>query len=174
MNAISLQRPLAGEPLGLPLTYRTRSRFASLLISCGLVTVDAARFDKDIASGCFESPDADVVLTGTTLQRPLLYPECEVLAQFSRKDLVLMRFDPLDGASFDLLLEGSDNWLCHYLAWRRNGDALWLVPAHTEGPFFRLSAGGLEPYLGAPYENGQQRYGGIIRAVDTPSFAGRL
>lgn len=174
MNAISPERPLAGEPSVLPLTYRTRSRFASFLISSGLVTVDAARFDTGIASGCFESPDAGVIVTATALQRPLLYPECEVLAQFSRQDLVLMRFDPLDGASFDLLLEGSDNWLCHYFAWRRKGDALWLVPAHTEGPFFRLSEGGLETYQRPPYENGHQRYAGVIRAVETPSFEGRL
>ena len=174
MNAISMQRPLEGEPLVLPLTYRTRSRFASLLISSGLVTVDAARLDKGIAGGCFENPDAGVIATATALQRPLLFAECEVLANFARKDLVLLRFDALEGVSFDLLLEGSYQWLCHYLAWRRAGDALWLVPAHTEGPFFRLSESGLETFQGAPYENGHERYAGIIRAIETSSFAGRF
>lgn len=174
MNAISLQRPLEGEPLVLPLTYRTRSRFASLLISCGLVTANAARFDKGIAGGCFENRDAGLVVAATALQRPLLYTECEKLAQFSGKDLVLMRFDPLDGVSFDLLLEGSHNWLCHYLAWRRDGDALWLVPAHTDGPSVRFSEGGLETYQGAPYENGYQRCAGIVRAIKNSSFEGRF
>ena len=174
MNAISFQRPLEGEPLLLPLTHRTRSRFASLLISSGLVTVEAARFDEGIAGGCFENPGAGVAVTATTCQRPLLYPECEVFAQFSRQNLILMRFDPLDGVSFDVLLEGSQSWHCHYVAWRRVGDALWLIPTHTEGPFFRLSEDGFEPYQGAPFDNGQQRYAGIIRAIETPSFEGRF
>ena len=173
MIAISLQRPLKGDPLVLPITYRVRSRLASLLISCGLVTVDAARFDEGIAGGCFENQDAGLVVTATPCQRPLLHPECEILAHFARKDLVLMRFDPLDGASFDVLLEGSQNWLCNYLAWRLAGEALWLVPALTEGPFFRLSDCGLETYQGAPYETGHERYAGIIRAIETSSFDGR-
>lgn len=174
MNAISFQRPLEGEPLLLPLTHRTRSRFASLLHSCGLVTVDAARVHAGIAGGCFEDPRAGVAVTATTCQRPLMYPECELFAQFSRQDLILMRFDPLDGVSFDVLLEGSQSWLCHYLAWRRAGDALWLIPAHTEGPFFRLSEDGLELYQGAPFDNDHQRYAGIIRAIETHSFEGRF
>ena len=174
MNAISLHRPLEGEPLLRPITHRTGSRFASLLISCGLVTVETARFDERIRGGFFESQDAGVVLTATSCGRPLFYHECEVLAQFSQKDLILMRFDPLEGASFDVLLDGSQTWQCNYLGWRREGDDLWLVPAHTEGPFFRLSAKGLEACEGAPYESGYQRYAGIIRAVETPSFAGRF
>ena len=174
MNAISLHRPLEGEPMLRPITHRTGSRFASLLISCGLVTIEAARFDKRIGGGFFESEDAGVVVTATSCDRPLFYHECEVLAQFSRQDLVLMRFDPLEGASFDVLLEGGRLWQCNYLAWRREGDDLWLIPANTEGPFFRLSGKGLETFQGAPYESGYQRYAGIIRAVETPSFAGRF
>lgn len=174
MNVISLNRPFEGERLMMPLTFRTRSRFAALLITSGLVTAEAARFNDGIASGCFEASDAGLIMTATALQRPLLFPECEVRAQASRKDSVLMRFDPLAGASFDLLLHGSQHWLCHYLAWRCNGDTLWLVPAHTEGPFFRLSEGGLETHHEAPYENGHQRYAGIVRAVETPSFGGRF
>ena len=76
--------------------------------------------------------------------------------------------------TFDVLLEGSQTWLCNYLAWRRDGGALWLVPAHTAGPFFRLSKEGLDAFEGAPYENGSQRYAGIIRAIETPSFEGRF
>ena len=174
MNAISLHRPLEGEPLLRPITHRTGSRFTSLLMSCGLVTVETARFDERIRGGFFESEDAGVVLTATSCDRPLFYHECEVLAQFSQKDLILMRFDPLEGASFDVLLDGSQTWQCNYLAWRREGAALWLVPANTDGPFFRLSEKGLESYQGAPYESGCQRYAGIIRATETPSFAGRF
>ena len=174
MNAISLQRPLEGEPLLRPITHRTGSRFASLLMSCGLVTVETARFDERISGGFFENEDAGVLVTATSCDRPLFYHECEVLAQFSRKDLVLLRFDPLEGTSFDVLIEGSQAWQCSYLAWRREGDDLWLIPANTEGPFFRLSEKGLETVQGAPYESGYQRYAGIIRAVETHSFAGRF
>lgn len=174
MNAISLHRPLEGEPLLRPITHRTGGRFASLLISCGLATVETARIDERIRSGFFENEEAGVVVTATSCDRPLFYHECEVLAHFSHKDLVLLRFDPLEGASFDVLLEGSQTWQCNYFAWRREGDRLWLIPAHTEGPFFRLSETGLETYQSAPYENGHQRYAGIIRAIETPSFDGRF
>ena len=174
MNVISLHRPLEGEPLLRPITHWTGSRFASLLISCGLVTVEAARVDERIRGGFFESGDAGVVVTATSCDRPLFYHECEVLAQFSQKDLVLLRFDPLAGVSFDVLLEGGQLWQCNYLAWRREGDDLWLIPANTEGPFFRLSGKGLETFPGAPYDSGYQRYAGVIRAVETPSFAGRF
>lgn len=174
MDIISLHRPLEGEPLLRPITHRTGSRFASLLISCRLVTVETARFNKRIRGGFFESEDAGLVVAATSCNRPLFCHECEVLACFCHKDLVLMRFDPLQGASFDVLLEGSHVWQCNYLAWRREGEDLWLVPAHTEGPFFRLSEKGLEIFQGAPYESGCQRYAGIIRAVETPSFAGRF
>ena len=175
MNAISLHRPLEGEPLLRPITHRTGSRFASLLISCGLVTVETARFEERIRGGFFESEDAGVVVTATSCDRPLFYHECEVLAQFSQKDLVLMPFEQdVEGVSFDVLLEGSQAWQCNYLAWRRESDDLWLIPAHTEGPFFRLSRNGLETFQGAPYESGYQRCAGIIRAIETPSFEGRF
>lgn len=174
MNAIFVHRPLEGEPLLRPITHRTGSRFASLLMACGLVTVETARFDERIRGGFFESEDAEVVVIATSCDRPLFYHECEVLAQFSQKDLVLLRFDPLEGASFDVLLEGSQTWQCDYLVWRRKGEDLWLVPAHTEGPFFRLSETGIETFQGAPYESGYQRYAGIIRASETPSFRGRF
>ena len=58
MNVISLHRPLEGEPLLRSITHRTGSRFASLLISCGLVTVETARFNERISGGFFESEDA--------------------------------------------------------------------------------------------------------------------
>lgn len=174
MDIISLHRPLEGEPLLRPITHRTSSRFASLLISSGLVTVETARSDERVRGGFFESEDAGVVVIATSCDRPLFHRECEVLAQFSRKDLILLRFDPLEGVSFDVLLEGSQSWQCNYLAWRRAGDDLWLIPANTEGPFFRLSRNGLETFQGAPYESGYQRYAGIIRAFETPSFEGRF
>ena len=80
----------------------------------------------------------------------------------------------LEGATFDVLLEGGQTWQCNYLACRREGDDLWLIPANTQGPFFRLSEKRLDTFQGAPYESGYQRYAGIIRATETSSFEGRF
>lgn len=174
MNSITLNRPLEGEPLLPRTTQRTRNRFGSLVIASGLAGVDLPTMNERVASGFFADPAAGVVLTATSCNRPLFHRECEALAKFTQMDLVLLRFDPLVGASFDILLDGSCHWLCNYLAWRRVGDALWLVPSHTAGPFFRLSSVGLEAFESAPYESGYQRYAGIIRSIETPTFEAKF
>ena len=87
---------------------------------------------------------------------------------------VLLRFDPLIGASFDVLTAGSQNWLCDFLAWRREGGDMWLVPARASGPYFCLTKSGLDACEGAPYANASERYAGIIRAIKNPAFEGRF
>ena len=174
MNAITLDRPLVDEPLLPRTTHRTRSRFGTFLIAAGLAQADAESLDEGVATGFYADRDAGVVVTATSCDRPLFFDECETLAQFMQLDLVLLRFDPQQGASFDVLLNGSPHWLCQYLAWRRDGGDIWLVPAQASGPFFRLNGEGLVPFEGAPFENGYERYAGIIRAVEHPSFAGGL
>ena len=64
----------------------------------------------------------------------------------------------------------SPSWLCNFLAWRRDGGNMWLVPARASAPYFCLNESGLEAYEGAPYANGSERYAGIIRAIERPSF----
>ncbi len=174
MNLITLQRPLEGEPL-LPhtayRTYRTLSRFAAFLSAIGL-SRDSGEMSSRTKEGFYADQEAGVVVTATSCDRPLLFPECETLVQFLQMDLVLLRFDPLLGASFDVLMAGSQSWLCDFLAWRREGGDMWLVPARASGPFFCLTAKGLEAYEGAPYLNGSERYAGIMRAIERPSFDG--
>jgi len=174
MNKISLQRPLEGEPL-LPhtayRTYRTLSRLGAFLSATGL-SRDSGEKCARIKEGFYADQEAGMVVTATSCDRPLFFPECETLAQFLQLDLVLLRFDPLLGASFDVLMAGSQNWLCDFLAWRREGGDMWLGPARASGPFFCLTGNGLEAYEGAPYSNGAERYAGIIRAVERPSFDG--
>lgn len=172
MSMMTLNRPLEGAPLLPPTTHRTRSRLGSLIRASGLAGGDCSGLDERISGGYFADPSAGIALLATSCNRPLCYPEGEAIAQITQMDLVLLRFDPLEGVSFDLLLNGSRFWLCDYLAWRRSGDALWLVPSHSAGAFFRLSSGGLEAYETAPYANGYQRYAGIIRGIETPSFEG--
>ncbi|MBX7540316.1 hypothetical protein [Qipengyuania sphaerica] len=122
--------------------------------------------------GFYVDQEAGVVVTATSCDRPLLFAECETLALLLQMDLVVLRFDPLLGASFDVLMDGSQSWLCDFLAWRRDGGDMWLVPSQASGPFFRFTGKGLEAYEGAPYSNGAERYAGIMRAIERPSFDG--
>ena len=176
MNTITLQRPLEGEPL-LPhtayRTFRTLGRFGAFLSATGLAR-ESDEMNARIKEGFYADQDASLVVTATSCDRPLFFPECEALAQFLQMDLVLLRFDPLLGASFDVLMAGSQNWLCDFLAWRRDGGDMWLVPARASGPYFCLNEIGLEACEGAPYANGSERYAGIIRAIERPSFEGRF
>ena len=175
MNMITLQRPHGGEPL-LPhtayRTYRTLSRVDAFLSATGL-SRDSDRISARANEGFYADQEAGVVVTATSCDRPLFFTECEALAQFFLMDLVLLRFDPLLGASFDVLMSGSQNWLCDFLAWRRNGGDMWLVPSQASGPFFCLTGKGLQAYEAAPYSNGSERYAGIIRAIEAPSFEAR-
>lgn len=170
MSLITLNRPLVGEPLLPRTTHRTRSRFGNFLISSGLSRGGSDELNESVAAGFHADREAGVVVTATSCDRPLFFDECEALAAFMQLDLVLLRFDPLQGASFDVLLNGSPHWLCRFLAWRRDGGDIWLVPAQASGPFFRLNSEGLVPFEGAPFENGYERYAGIIRAIERPSF----
>ncbi len=176
MKMITLQRPLEGESLLPPITYRTfrtQSRFGAFLGASGL-SCEYDNMSSNNADGFYADREASVVVTATSCDRPLFFPECEALAQFLQMDLVLLRFDPLLGASFDVLMAGSQNWLCDFLAWRRDGGDMWLVPARASGPYFCLNESGLEACEGAPYANGSERYAGIIRAIERPSFEGRF
>ena len=174
MNMITLQRPHGGEPL-LPhnayRTYRTLGRMAAFLSATGL-SRDSGEMGARAMEGFYADQEAGVVVTATACDRPLFFAECETLARFLQMDLVLLRCDPLLGASFDVLMAGSQNWLCDFLAWRRDGGDMWLVPTQASGPFLRLTKEGLEAYEGAPYSNGSERYAGIIRAIERPSFDG--
>ena len=176
MNMITLQRPLEGEPVLPPTTYRTfrtLGRFGVFLSATGLAR-ESNEMSARIREGFYADQEAGVVVTATSCDRPLFFAECEILAQFLQMDLVLMRFDPLLGASFDVLMAGSQDWLCDFLAWRRDGGDMWLVPARASGPYFCLNKSGLEACEGAPYENGSERYSGILRAIEAPSFEGRF
>ena len=171
MSMITLQRPHGGEPLMPRTTYRTLSRFGAFLSATGL-SRDSGETSAQPMEGFHANQEAGVVVTATSCDRPLFFAECETLAQFLQMDLVLLRFDPLLGASFDVLMTGGQNWLCDFLAWRRDGGDIWLVPARASGPFFCLTGEGLDAYQGAPYSNGSERYAGIMRAIERPSFDG--
>ena len=173
MNLTTIERPLEGEPLLPPATHRLRSRFCNFLISSGLCAPGADALNEALANGFLAHHERGVVVTATSCDRPLFYPECEMLAQFLPLDLILLRFDALAGATFDVLLAGSRNWLSEFVAWRRGSEDIWLVPARASGPFIQLGGAGLTGFESAPYANGYERFSGIIKTIDHPSFERR-
>ena len=109
MNMITVQRPLEGEPLLPHTTYRTcrtLSRLAAFLSATGL-SRDSNEMSCRTKEGFYPDKEAGVVVPPPSCDRPLFFAECEALAQFLQIDLVLLRFDPLLGASFDVLMAGS-------------------------------------------------------------------
>lgn len=147
MNVTTIERPLKGEPL-LPLaTYRLRSRFTNFLISSGLCAPCGDALNEALENGFLAHHERGVVVTATSCDRPLFYPECETLARLLPLDLVLLRFDALAGATFDVLLAGR--------------------------PFIQMGDAGLEVFESAPYANGYERFSGVIKAIDHPSFERR-
>ena len=122
MNVTTIDRPLAGEPLLPPATHRLRGRLSNFLISTGLCAPGADALEGVLANGFLANHERGVVMTATSCDRPLFYREAETLARLLPLDLILMRFDPLTGATFDVLLAGSRNWLSELVVWRRGGD----------------------------------------------------
>ena len=173
MNVTTIDRPLAGEPLLPPATHRLRGRLCNFLISSGLCAPGADALEGALANGFLANHERGVVMTATSCDRPLFYREAETLARLLPLDLILMRFDPLTGATFDVLLAGSRSWLSEFVVWRRGGDDIWLVPARASGPFIQLTEAGLDVSESAPYANGYERFSGIITAIDHPSFERR-
>ena len=172
MNLVTLKRPVMGEPLLPQAAHRTRSRLAALVEACGVSLRGGEPLDEQLNQGVVTSSAANLALAATSCDRPLLYPECELMAQILCMDLVLFRFDALYGASFDMLLNEAGEWLHHYVAWRLDLSGLWLIPCAGSVPYFRLSSDGLEPCELLPFQTGYQRYAGIMRAAEKPSFEG--
>jgi len=119
-------------------------------------------------------PSANLILAGTNCARPMWYPECTAMVEATNFDLVLMRFDPDRGASFDILDHQSLFWCIHHMAWRRRGGDLWFIPQVGSGPYIRATAGGLRCEATPPFHSLAERHAGIIRAIDSASFEGRI
>jgi hypothetical protein len=173
MSYMSFERPLTGGPLLTPTTRRVTSRRDAVLSAIGASIYSEAARNNPFLTGCTVAPHARFVLAATSLDRPLLFPECDLVAQCTEFDVLLLRFDPDRGTNFDLLLQGNDRWLCRYLAWRKGYEDLWFIPTAGEGPFIRASGGGLERLCTAPFATAAERESGIILALDAPSFEGR-
>ncbi|MEW9853900.1 hypothetical protein [Novosphingobium sp. M1R2S20] len=173
METMLLERPVAGASL-LPPTSRAVALRVHAFAGAigGLVDTTAAARDPMFA-GSVVMPYAGLVVAGTACRRPLIFREGDAVARHSRLDLGLLRFDAERGVTFDIRLQQRSEWLCHYVAWRRDGD-LWLVPEVGTGPFIRVTAWGLEIEDEPPFVLADERASGIVRARTIPSFMGRI
>ena len=174
MNMETSMHALVGGPI-LPLVSRkVKTRGRNMLLTTGARIDEEAAKANPLLTGCLIAPEADLALTMTICRRPLVLPEAELIAQLTGRHMVLLRFDADRGASFDVRRKESSHWLCHYLVWRRRDGDLWLIPSTTDGVFIRVTASGLEYEEAPPFHSVAERHAGIIRAIDTPSFAGSL
>lgn len=172
MTIMLMQRPIADACSLPPTSNAVAARMNAFAAAIGGLVDTAAAARDPMLAGCVVMPYASLALAGTACRRPLLFREGEGLACYSRLDLVLLRFDAGRGVTFDVRLQQQPGWLCHYVAWRCDGD-LWLVPEVGTGPFLRATPGGLEIEEEPPFSTSEERAHGILRAQTFPSFAGR-
>ncbi|MXP42088.1 hypothetical protein GRI75_10595 [Altererythrobacter soli] len=168
------ERPFTGEPLLGPTTHRARVRAETFLTATGVMLDTSAPRDNAMLTECYVAPYGGFVLAATCCDRPLLYPEGELIGDATGHDVTILRFHPLRGTSFDILPYGSERWLCRYLAWRRRSGNLWLIPSAVKAPYVRVCGWGLELVDTAPFDSEGERNAGIILAIDNPSFEGRI
>lgn len=174
MNYIPYISPLTGEPVLPPSTQRVANRHEAFVQAVGAMIDSHAAKRNGLLTGCAVARFADLVMAATSLDRPLLYPECTLIAHSSRSDMILQRFDAVRGSSFDILLRSSENWLCRYLAWRRRDGHLWLIPTAAKGPYVQATGWGLHCEPTPPYTSDMERVRGIILALESPSFEGTI
>ena len=166
--------PLTGEPVLPPTTQRVTNRHNAFVQAVGAMIDTQAAEKNGLLSGCAVAPYASLVIAATSLNRPLLYAECNLIAHSSGSDMILQRFDADRGSSFDILMRGSESWLCRHLAWRRRDGHLWLIPTAGDGPYVQVTGWGLHCEPTPPYMSDVERERGIILALETPSFAGSI
>ncbi|WP_265587212.1 hypothetical protein [Sphingomicrobium arenosum] len=107
--------------------------------------------------------EANVVVLGTSCQRPLLIREGLAVANAVTCDLVISRASDKPGhATFDAKLQGDDRLFLAYRVWisRPTGTA-WLIPSAGEGPCIRLEQDGLKIEEDPPYLDWADKYRGL-------------
>jgi hypothetical protein len=172
MNILLMRRPILGaEPLPTP-SWPVLRRMEALAAAID-GPIDPAPGTRDPRFvGCLLLWQADLLIAGTSCRRPLVFAEAERLAQYSGRDLVLLRYDADRGTTFDLYLQTRAAWLVRYQAWRRDGD-LWFVPDVTTAPFVRAGMFGLELEDAAPFADAEDRARGLNHGRGLPMIDGR-
>ncbi len=119
-------------------------------------------------------PIANIAIAGTGCPHPFYLDRAEMIGAATGRDVLLLRFDADRGTTFDILFHGADRWLNRFVAWRRRDGDLWLIPSAGSGLYIQASYKGLEPVTTPPFVSEGERQAGIIRAIETPSFEGRI
>jgi hypothetical protein len=147
-----MRRPFLGaEPLPTT-THFVRRRMQALAAAIkGPVNIAPGHRDARL-SGCLLMPQADLLIAGTACHRPLLFAEAERIAQYSRHDLILLRYDAERGVTFDLYMQSVGGWLDCFRPSLR-GDDLWFVADADHMPLVRAGMCGLELYPGTRGED---------------------
>ncbi|MFN3387566.1 MAG: hypothetical protein ACK40O_01440 [Allosphingosinicella sp.] len=172
MTTMLMRRPIMdAEPLPMPSWPVMRRMGAFAAAIDGPIDVAPGTRDPKLA-GCFLLWQADLLIAGTACRRPLVFAEAERLAQYSGRDLALLRYDAERGTSFDLYLQSRGNWLVRYQTWRQGGD-LWLIPDAGDGPFIRADVCGLEIEDAAPFADAEDRARCLNHGRGLPMFEGR-
>jgi hypothetical protein len=164
--------PLAGASILPRNLQRLTARHEALLQAIGATIDHGTESENPLLRGCAVAPYAGFAVAATSLRRPLLFAECNLIAEMTGNSMLLMRFDADKGVSFDVLLGGSRKRLCHHLAWRTHDGPLWLIPTAGKGPHVQASGWSLDPRETPPFTSTRQRDAGIIRAIDNPTSSG--
>src|SRR5690606_276467 len=114
VSYIPFVSPLTGEPVLPPTTQRVTNRHNALVRAVGGMIDTQSAEENGLLSGCAVARCATVVMATTSLNRPLLYAECDLIAHSSGSDMILQRFDADRGSSFDILMRGNETWLCRH------------------------------------------------------------
>ena len=135
--------------------------------------IDVAPERRDpLFAGCLLMWQADLLLVGTSCRRPLVFAEAERLAEYSGRDLVMLRYDAERGTTVDLYLQSRADWLVRYQTWRQGGD-MWLIPDASDGPFIRADMCGLKLEEAAPFADAEDRARGLNHGRGLPMFNGK-
>jgi hypothetical protein len=124
-----------------PSSPAVQRRMLATVHAMGALIRQAGSADPKL-QGCLALPFAAIVLAGTACARPLLFAECDALAHYTGHDVIVLRYDALQGATFDIKLKSEPCWLRRYLATPVDG-GLRMVPDIGIGPVLRASAFGL-------------------------------
>ena len=114
MTMMLLRRPIRdAESLPTPMWPVIRRMEALAVAIDGAIDIAPEARDP-LFVGCLVLSQADLLIAGTSCRRPLVFAKTERLAQYSGRDLVLLRYDPDRGTTFDLYLQIRADWLVRY------------------------------------------------------------
>lgn len=165
MTLLTSIHPISGAPLVASTTHRARTRALSLARA-----IDS-QFDPCAASGVpglngyYVLPGARAAITATNSPRPFWFSECSQDACASSFDVVLLRFNPVQGVSLDILPPDGSGPLSRYLAWNLYDQGLWFIPTGSAAPFIRATSRGLIREAKPPFGSNAERDAGIITTV---------